>query len=592
MTDTYATQLADLPGTDVEPALVVNENEIQWNGSFDVIVVGLGAAGVSAAIEAADRDANVAFIDRFQGGGTTARSGSVMYAGGGTSLQVKLGVQDDPESMFRYLQDEVKDAVTPETLLRFCKESPDNFDWVKANGVKYSHKLFAKKTSYPVHGYSLYYSGNEIASAEKAKPAPRGHLADGIKRFTAFGPAFVAPLIKSALNKGVTAIRQTKVKRLLINENGDVVGVEGLQIPANSWAGIQHRILGTLAAYSQIYYPPAAKALRAKLFVLEKKFSKLVRYHAKGGVVLATGGFILNKDMTEKYLPKFRRAMRLGTTGDTGSGHALGVTVGGIAERLSTATAWRFINPPADWPKAALVNYQGNRYINEALYGATIGTIMMEENNGEAILIMDKTLFDASVANLNLSTARLVTLIQAKSAIRMAKSADTLEALAAKCKIDPVNLKATVEQYNAAARGEIKDALGKKVEDMHEIKQGPFYAVNMSAGKGDITSVITLGGLRVSEETGEVLKESGEAVRGLYAAGRAAIGVASNAYVSGLSIADGVFSGRRAGKFAAQRAVQSDIPQAQCLESTATESQPVAEKKSASGKNKKKKSAV
>lgn len=578
MSESIVTQLADLPGTEVEPALITNESDVQWNNSFDVIVVGLGAAGVSAAIEAVDRNARVAFIDRFQGGGTSARSGSVMYAGGGTALQARLGVQDDAENMFRYLKEEVKEVVSDATLMQFCKDSPDNFDWVRANGVRYNHALFAEKTSYPVHGYSLYYSGNEIAFAEKAKPAPRGHLADGIKRFTAFGPAFVGPLIKSALQKGVTPIRQTRVTRLLINEEGGVLGVEALQIPEHSWAGFQHRLLGTLANYSQIYYPPAAKALRAKLFQLEKQHSKLVRYRAKGGVILATGGFILNKDMTEKYLPKYRRAMRLGTTGDTGAGIALGVSAGGVAERLSTATAWRFINPPADWPKAALVNCQGRRYVNEALYGATIGTIMMEQHNGEAILVMDKTLFDRSVANLNLTTARLVTLLQAKTAIRIAKSAPTLEELAQICKIDPVQLKCSIDNYNAAARGEITDPLGKKAEDMHEIKQGPYYAINMSAGKGDITSVITLGGLRVCEQTGAVLRENGDAIKGLFAAGRTAIGVASNAYISGLSIADGVFSGRRAGRVAAQHAVQPH-----------EQAERTVEKKSRTGKNKTKK---
>ena len=449
-----------------------------------------------------------------------------------------------------------------------------------SNGVSYSGKLFAKKTSYPVHGNSLYYSGNEIAFSSDAKPAPRGHLADGIKRFTAFGPAFVGPLIKSALEKGVTPIRQTRVKRLIVNEQGEVLGVEAMQIAANSWAGIQHKIWGTLAAYSQIYYPPAAKAFRAKVFALEKQFSKLVRYRARGGVVLSTGGFILNKDMTELYLPKYRRAMRLGTTGDTGSGLALGVSVGGVAERLSTATAWRFINPPVDWPKAALVNLKGQRYVNETLYGAVIGTIMMEEHNGEAILILDKKLYDSSLANLNLTNARLVTLIQAKGAAKGAKSAETLEALAQKCKIDPEQLKKTIEQYNAAARGEIKDNLGKNAEDMHEIKQGPFYAVNMSAGKGDITSVITLGGLRVSELTGEVLNESNEPIKGLYAAGRTAIGVASNAYISGLSIADGVFSGRRAGKFASERALNLASATGNSVNvATKTEAKPAAKEK-------------
>ena len=548
--DSVATSLKDLPGTSVDEALVVDEGTVQWQGSFDVIVVGLGAAGVSAALEAKEAGANVAFIDRFEGGGTTARSGSVIYAGGGTDLQKRLGVEDDADSMFRYLRHEVQEAVTPETLQQFCNDSAKNFNWIMSNGVTYSGDLFPRKTSYPVHGNSLYYSGNELAHAEEARPAPRGHLADGIKSFTAFGPAFIAPLIKSAKKKGVVSIQKTRVSRLLTNETGDVVGVEAQQMQGSAWTLFQHKIWSTLASYSQIYYAPAAKGFRLKLALLEKKFTKTVRYKAKGGVVLSTGGFILNKDMTEKYLPKYRRAMKLGTTGDTGSGFGLGVSVGGIAERLSTATAWRFINPPVDWPKAALVNLNGERYVNEALYGATIGTKMMEENNGEAVLILDKKLYDDSVANLNLKNARFVTWAQAKGAVRMAKSADTLEALAIRCKINPEQLAKTIDSYNAAARGETPDSFGKKQGDMRELTTGPFYAVNMSVGKGDITSVISLGGLRVCEGTGAVLNEAGEPINGLFAAGRTAIGVASNAYVSGLSIADGVFSGRRAGKYA------------------------------------------
>lgn len=554
MTDAIATRLSELAGTDVEPAIVVNEHATQWHDFFDVIVVGAGAAGVSAAIEAADRGVKAAWIDRFNGGGTTARSGSVLYAGGGTSLQKKLGVEDDPDSMFNYLKHEVQDAVKPETLRKFCEESPANFDWVTANGVRYSGKLFDKKTSYPVHGNSLYYSGNEIARADSARPAPRGHLADGIKRFTAFGPAFVGPLLDSARRKGVFTLNQTKVRRLLVNSKGAVVGVEAQQIKANSWAGLQHRFWSTLANYLQIYYAPAAKSVRVKVEALERGHSRTVRYRAKGGVVLATGGFILNKDMTEKFLPKYRRAMRLGTTGDTGSGLALGVSAGGVAERLSTATAWRFINPPVDFSRAALVNYKGERYIDETLYGATIGTRMMEEHNGECVLILDDALFKSAIANLTLKNARLVTLLQAKGAIRMAKHADTLEELASRCKIDPQQLVKTITQYNQAARGEIADPFGKKSADMQELKQGPFHAINMSVGKGDITSVITLGGLRVCERTGAVLDAQDNVIHGLFAAGRCAIGIASNAYVSGLSIADGVFSGRRAGRVAALRA--------------------------------------
>ncbi|MBV1920106.1 MAG: FAD-binding protein [Pseudomonadales bacterium] len=557
--DTVATSLKDLPGTSVDDALVIDEATTQWQGEFDVIVVGLGAAGVTAALEAKESGANVAFIDRFEGGGTTARSGSVIYAGGGTTLQKRLGVEDDADSMFRYLRHEVEEAVTPETLQQFCNDSADSFNWLTSNGIQYSGALFPKKTSYPVHGNSLYYSGNELAHAEEARPAPRGHLADGIKSFTAFGPAFIAPLIKSALKKGVVPIRKTRVSRLLVNEAGDVVGVEAQQVQGNALTLFQHKFWSTLASYSQIYYAPAAKGFRLKLSLIEKKSCKTVRYRAKGGVVLATGGYILNKEMTEKYLPKYKRAMKLGTTGDLGSGMALGVSAGGVAERLSTATAWRFINPPVDWPKAALVNLKGERYVNEALYGATIGTKMMEENNGEAVLILDKKLYDDSVANLTLKNSRFVTWAQAKGAVRMARTAATLDELAAKCKIDPQQLAKTVEEYNVAARGESADVFGKKQEDMRELTTGPFYAINMSVGKGDITSVISLGGLRVCEGTGTVLNADGKSINGLFAAGRTAIGVASNAYVSGLSIADGVFSGRRAGKYAVKRAKGEDI---------------------------------
>ena len=78
-----------------------------------------------------------------------------------------------------------------------------------------------------------------------------------------------------------------------------------------------------------------------------------MRYRARNGVVLATGGFHSQQRHDRKIPAEYRRAMRLGTAGDTGSGFALGVSAGGVAERLGTAaTVWRFINPPMDWPRA------------------------------------------------------------------------------------------------------------------------------------------------------------------------------------------------------------------------------------------------
>jgi len=86
-------------GTRVAAATVVDVANINWDAEYDVLVVGLGAAGAGAAIEAATHGAAVAIIDRFSGGGSTALSGSVYYAGGGTALQNQLAVKDDTENM-------------------------------------------------------------------------------------------------------------------------------------------------------------------------------------------------------------------------------------------------------------------------------------------------------------------------------------------------------------------------------------------------------------------------------------------------------------------------------------------------------------
>jgi len=91
---------------------------------------------------------------------------------------------------------------------------------------------------------------------------------------------------------------------------------------------------------------------------------------------------------------------------------------------------------------------------------------------------------------------------------------------------------------------------------MHSLEKGPYYAMDVSSdSKLFPCPMITFGGLVVDEKTGLVKRADGSAIRGLYAAGRTAVGVASNSYVSGLSIADCVFSGRRAGRHAASGSV-------------------------------------
>ncbi|MEQ9738309.1 MAG: FAD-binding protein, partial [Algiphilus sp.] len=98
------------------------------------------------------------------------------------------------------------------------------------------------------------------------------------------------------------------------------------------------------------------------------------------------------------------------------------------------------------------------------------------------------------------------------------------------------------------------DPMGKSDGMRHALREPPFYALNISADNPTFPCpAITLGGLRIDEGNGQVLNAADDAIPGLFAAGRAAVGLASNGYVSGLSLADCFWSGRRAGRNAATR---------------------------------------
>jgi 3-oxo-5alpha-steroid 4-dehydrogenase len=89
-----------------------------------------------------------------------------------------------------------------------------------------------------------------------------------------------------------------------------------------------------------------------------------------------------------------------------------------------------------------------------------------------------------------------------------------------------------------------------------DLSQGPWYSLDLSfASRLFPCPTISLGGLRVCEGSGQVLDASGVPIAGLYSAGRNAVGIASNLYVSGLSLADCIYSGRRAATHVATSAI-------------------------------------
>lgn len=551
----------DLWLSEVESPQIINDpNLFSWDDEADLVVAGLGGAGVAAANEALDNHLSVIAIDKTSGGGATAKSGGVFYAGGGTPIQNAAGVEDSPENMFNYLIQETGDIVSKETLKRFCDTSPENTQWLMDNGVQFDPSYYEIKTSYPGAGYFLYHSDNSLVPSymENAIPAPRGHrgFEEGPFRPIGVGGTIFYPLKKSAISKGLKLYPQTEARSLLMTAEGKVVGIKVLMLPSGKLAEKHKKLINKGELFQMLLPPsyPGSKFLQilggffiSRAQKIEKNFREVKYIRAKKGVCLSTGGFIFNREMVKEYAPKYYHGMPLGTSNDQGSGIRLGQSVGGKTNHMNRVTAWRFLNPPLAFARGVVVNKNGQRFCNEMVYGATLGDAMCEHNQGKAYLILDAKLFQiakeqaAEALPFQRDMARMLMYFNARKK-------NTLEEISKIYDINSSNLIAEIENYNQSARDLSPCRFGKGANDVKEL-HGPFYIMDISIdSKLAPLTTLTLGGLMVNESSGEVLNLKGNEIKGLYAAGRTAVGVCSNIYVSGLSIADCIFSGRRVGQ--------------------------------------------
>ena len=477
-----------------------------------IVVVGFGAAGACAAIEAADAGADVIVLDRFDGGGATALSGGVVYAGGGTTQQREAGIADTPQAMFDYLSHEVGDAVTTQTLRAFCDGSADMLAWLEDKGVPFAASVCPYKTSYPTDRHYLYYSGSETCYDD---PAPRGHRTAA--RGTSGGVLFDR-LAQAAVNRGVRILRQTTAQRLITDPSGRVSGVECRQLtglPARV-----HRVLGKLAAKPGLYVPKLRRRLHRAIRRLESRHGKPLIVSASAGVVLCAGGFVANPVMMREHAPAYRGGLPLGTLGDDGSGIRLAADLGAATAKLDHISAWRFVSPPSALLKGQLINADGEEICDLNRYGAAVGHAMISQHGGKGWLIVDGPTLAEARRQLRWQTTWFQRLSAHYLLGRARTTASTVDDLATRTGVN------------------VKDVKGDPPYSLIDVSIRPSI--------GYPCPMLTLGGLVVDERTGEV-----PGVPGLYAAGRTAVGICSNSYVSGLSLADCVYSGRRAGRHAA-----------------------------------------
>ena len=239
--------------------------------------------------------------------------------------------------------------------------------------------------------------------------------------------------------------------------------------------------------------------------------------------------------------------------GCDGSGIRMGQGAGGAVRKMESISAWRFINPPAAWSRGFIINRDAKRFCCETLYGSAVGGAIAQQKKAWAALVMTRALARKAWGQLIKGRAASFQFMPALSLFFLgATRAPTLHILAKKLKVPPATLEKTLKNYNRVAQGKAEDPFEKDQQDCEEMTEGPWVALDVSMGSSSSPCpVLSLGGLEVDETDGRVINTAKKPIDGLYAVGRCAVGVASNFYMSGLSIADCVFSGRRAGAAAA-----------------------------------------
>ena len=229
--------------------------------------------------------------------------------------------------------------------------------------------------------------------------------------------------------------------------------------------------------------------------------------------------------------PLVRGSFKVGTEGDDGRGIRMAQALGASVRNMYAGEVSLPLTPPRTLIHGILVNGQGQRFINEDTYMGRVGQSALYEQDGEVYLVVDEASYEVNWMGLA-ATWVCETPAQLESEIGLPAG----------------SLQATVELYNRHT-AEGKDPLFHKGAPWVRPLVPPIGAIDLRIGPAPYAP-FTLGGLETTVE-GSVLDLNGDAIPGLYAAGRTTSGVCSFGYASGLSIGDSTMFGRFAGASAA-----------------------------------------
>ncbi len=441
----------------------------------DVIVVGAGSTGFDAALTAKRKGAKVILFEKapFTGGNSMLAAGGINAVG--TPQQAKKGIKDKVDW---YVEDTMKGGryKNDEKLVRImAEESADAVKWLEAQGVNLD---------------GLKRSGG--ARVERTHAPANGASA---------GPLIIQTLRKVAKKENLDTRLNSRVEKLVLNDNREVVGV----VVHGKHSG---------------YYMVSAKA-----------------------VVLATGGYGMNKEMIAFYRPTFAGMTSSNNITATGDGIKMAAEIGASMTDIDWVQAHPtigkdsriLISETVRGVGAIMVNTDGKRFVNELTTRDRASDAILKQKDRYAWLVFDEQLIAKKK------------MVRGYEHLGMLKKSATVEGLA---KITGMRaLPETVKAYNGyQASGKDKD-FGRSDMPLNLTKP-PYYAVRVAPGIHH-----TMGGVAVSTES-EVLDLQSWPIPGLYAAGEVTGGVHGYNRLGGNAIADTVVFGRRAGAHAADYALK------------------------------------
>ena len=471
---------------------------------YDVVVIGFGIAGGSAALEAARAGARVLLLERAAvHGGTSRMAGGHFYLGGGTAVQQATGHEDSAEEMYKYLAAASKEP-EHDKIRAYCEGSVEHFGWLEALGFEFERSYFPGKAVIQPGTEGLMFTGNEKVwpFKDQARPAPRGHKVP-VPGDTQ-GAKIVMDLLRDRVEEtGVEVRYETGATNLVAGESGAVLGL--------AW-----RSFGDTG---------------------------VVRADA---TVIAAGGFVMNPDMVAKYTRALSaKLITLGSTYDDGLGIRLGTSVGADLKHMDEPFITAPFYPPPVLITGLIVNSRGERFVAEDSYHARTSQFVMEQSGSAAYLIVDS-------AHVEQPQMPLVPFLDGYETVREMEEGLGMPA---------GSLEKTLARYNRHAdRGDDPD-FHKSADWLAPQNQGPWAVFDLRLGHA-LYAGFTLGGLRTTVD-GQVQRPEGSVIPGLYAAGACASNIAQDGkgYVSGIQLGEGSFFGRRAGRHAAQlRPASQPVP--------------------------------